>query len=182
MIAVPVFSGGVRVAWMVASAHMINMGGLQFGSCSPLATECYQEAIRLPPVRLYRKGEEQHDIWDILRNNIRVPDLVEMDMRALIAGCHVAAEKLIELIGELNDAARFASLAEGMNSLLDAELARAVWVRSRQGTAAPPAGQNGRQSFTNCPANWPWLMAACTSTSRARRPNAAIISIPSRGS
>lgn len=124
MVAQPVFADGVLVAWMVASAHMIDMGGLQFGSFSPLATECFQEAIRLPPVRLYRAGEEQRDIWAVLRNNIRVPDLVEMDLRALIAGCHVAGEKLVALVDELGGTARFLHLAGGMDGLLDAELDR----------------------------------------------------------
>lgn len=124
MVARPVFADGVLVAWAIASAHMIDMGGLQFGSFSPLATDCYQEAIRMPPVRLYRAGVEQTDIWAILRNNIRVPDLVEMDIRALIAGCHVTHEKLVELVAEQGGAARFERLVAGMNALLDAEFAR----------------------------------------------------------
>ncbi len=124
MVAQPVFADGVLVAWAIASAHMIDMGGLQFGSFSPLATDCFQEAIRLPPVRLYRAGVEQTDIWAILRNNIRVPDLVEMDVRALIAGCHVTSEKLVELVAEQGGAGRFERLADGMNALLDAEFAR----------------------------------------------------------
>lgn len=124
MIAQPVFADGTLVAWMVASAHMIDMGGLQFGSFSPLATECFQEAIRMPPVRLYRRGEEQRDIWQILRNNIRVPDLVEMDLRALIAGCHVAGEKLTGLVAELGGSSRFTRLVDGMDRLLDAEFDR----------------------------------------------------------
>ena len=60
------------------------------GSWAPAATECYQEAIRFPPVRLFRAGVEEADVFAILRNNVRLSALVEMDLRALVAGCHVA--------------------------------------------------------------------------------------------
>jgi len=58
------------------------MGGMAFGSWAPAATECYQEALRLPPVRLFKAGVEQRDIWAIVRNNIRVSHLVEMTFAA----------------------------------------------------------------------------------------------------
>jgi N-methylhydantoinase B len=131
----PVFVDGELVAWIAASAHVIDVGGMTFGSWAPDATECFQEAVRFPPVRLFRAGEEQHDVWAVILNNVRLPQLVEMDVRGLIAGCHVAAEKLaaivarlgteafVETAADLNDATervlrdRIARLAEGAYSL-----------------------------------------------------------------
>jgi N-methylhydantoinase B len=95
LIQLPVFAGDVLIAWVVNSGHMLDMGGLTFGSWSPDAIDCYQEALRLPPVRLFRAGDEQRDVWDIIRNNVRVPDIVEMDLRSLVAGCYVARDKLV---------------------------------------------------------------------------------------
>ena len=90
----PIFRDGVLIAWVANSGHMIDVGGMTFGSWSPAATECFQEALRLPPVRLFRSGVEEQDIWAILRNNVRVPSLVEMDIRSLVAGCQVVHDKL----------------------------------------------------------------------------------------
>ena len=82
LVQLPVFAGDRLIAWVVNSGHMLDMGGLTFGSWSPEAIDCYQEALRLPPVRLFRAGKEQSDVWDIIRNNVRVPDIVEMDCAA----------------------------------------------------------------------------------------------------
>lgn len=101
----PVFVDGERVAWVALAAHMMDMGGMVPGSSAVKATECYQEALRLPPVRLIRQGEECDDVWNIMRINIRSSDLIEMDMRSLVIGGAVAEAKLIELIGEMGIAA-----------------------------------------------------------------------------
>lgn len=97
----PVFVDGQRVAWVALAAHMMDMGGMVPGSSATAATECYQEALRLPPVRLIRQGEECADIWNIMRINIRSSDLIEMDMRSLVIGGAVAEGKLVELIGDM---------------------------------------------------------------------------------
>ncbi|WP_370617741.1 hydantoinase B/oxoprolinase family protein [Mumia qirimensis] len=97
LVQVPVFVDGAVVAWVVNSGHLMDMGGMVFGSWTPEATDCFQESLRMPPVRLFRAGEEQRDVWQILRTNVRVPDLVEMDLRSLVAGCMVAKNKLAEI-------------------------------------------------------------------------------------
>jgi len=94
----PVFVQGELVGWIASMAHLMDVGGMVFGSFAPHATECIQEAIRMPPVRLFRKGVEQDDIWTMFLNNVRISSLVEMDLRALVAGCHVSKEKLIGLV------------------------------------------------------------------------------------
>lgn len=101
----PIFVKGERVAWVALAAHMMDMGGMVPGSSAAAATECYQEALRLPPVRLYRAHEECADVWNILRINIRSSDLVEMDMRSLVIGGAVAEAKLAETVAEMGFAA-----------------------------------------------------------------------------
>lgn len=97
----PVFVDGRMVAWVALTAHMMDMGGMVPGSSAVAATECYQEALRLPPVRLIRRHEEVKDIWNIIGINIRSADYVEMDIRSLVIGGTVAARKLEELVGEM---------------------------------------------------------------------------------
>jgi N-methylhydantoinase B len=95
---VPVFADGKLAAWVGTSAHMVDMGGMVPGSFSTAATEVYQEAFRVPPVRLYRAGVEQEDIWAILRNNVRMASIVEMDMRSLISGANVVRDQLAKIV------------------------------------------------------------------------------------
>jgi N-methylhydantoinase B len=105
MVQRPIFASGELVAWVALSAHMMDMGGMAPGSFAPAATECYQEALRLPPVRLFAAGVEASDIWDIVLNNVRLPDLIGMDLRSLVAGAHVAADQLSSVVDamELDD-------------------------------------------------------------------------------
>ena len=97
----PVFVDGRRVAWVALTAHMMDMGGMVPGSSAVNATECFQEALRLPPVRLIRQGKEVADIWNILRINIRSADLVEMDVRSLVIGADVASKKIARMVADL---------------------------------------------------------------------------------
>ena len=89
------------MAWAALSAHLIDMGGMAMGSFAPAATDCYQEALRIPPVRILRQGVEVSDVWDIFRINVRLDVLVEMDLRGLVAGGNVAHDKVVALASTL---------------------------------------------------------------------------------
>src|SRR5438128_1658527 len=93
----PVFRGRTRIGWASTSGHMIDMGGLVPGSFAPSARECYQEGVRIPPVRILRRGVPVDDVWRLLLNNVRQRATVETDLKSLVAGTHVAAEKVLEL-------------------------------------------------------------------------------------
>jgi len=94
----PAFVDGELVGWVAVSAHMMDMGGMTPGSLSPHATECFQEALRFPPVRLLRQGVEEAGVWAILRINVRNSALIEADLRALVVGCNVAVAKIEEAV------------------------------------------------------------------------------------
>jgi N-methylhydantoinase B len=109
----PVFCEGRRIAWVALAAHMMDMGGMVPGSSAVNATECYQEALRLPPVRLIRQHIECEDIWNIFRINVRSSDLIEMDMRSLVIGAGVADAKIAELVREM-DLGTFQSASDAL--------------------------------------------------------------------
>ncbi len=121
----PAFVDGKLVAWVAVSAHMMDMGGMTPGSLSPQATECYQEALRFPPVRLLRQGVEERDIWSILRINVRSSALIEADLRALVVGCNVAVEKIEEAVAALGTA-RFMTSTEALEQATARALATRV--------------------------------------------------------
>ena len=125
MVQRPIFLGEQLIAWVVMSAHMMDVGGMVAGSFAPAATECYQEALRLPPVRLFRGGVEEADVWAIIRNNIRLAELVEMDLRSLVAGCHVAAEKIVDVL-EAMGADAFVEGIRTIRDLTEAEMRRRI--------------------------------------------------------
>ena len=129
MIQRPVFLHGQLIAWVVMSAHMMDVGGMVAGSFAPMATECFQEALRLPPVRLFRQGVEVTEVWDIFRNNVRVAALVEMDMRSLVAGCHVAQEKLMGVVDSMGVDV-FVDSIQIIRDLSEAEMRRRIGLLS----------------------------------------------------
>jgi N-methylhydantoinase B len=125
MIQQPIFHEGDLIGWVGLSAHMMDMGGMVVGSFAPQATECYQEGIRCPAVRLFRRGEEMTDVWDILINNIRMSDIVEMDLRGLVAGCHSAQEQVVALVDGIGRE-RFVESLRAIRELTEAEMRRRI--------------------------------------------------------
>ena len=121
----PIFAEGHLIAWAGASAHMMDMGGAVFGSFSTTATECYQEALRFPPVRISRRGEDQTDIWSMIRTNVRLPDLIELDIRALISATHVCRERILDLTSQYGYAMFRAAAAELLDRT-EAEMRRRI--------------------------------------------------------
>lgn len=121
----PVFVDGRLVAWVANAGHMMDMGGMAFGSWAPAATECYQEALRLPPVRIFDRGVERSDIWAIIRNNIRVSAMVEMDLRSLVAGCQAAHDKIVAIARQLG-VDRFVEGCAALNASTEAEMRRRI--------------------------------------------------------
>jgi N-methylhydantoinase B len=125
MVQRPIFYDDRLIAWVVVSAHLMDVGGMVVGSFAPMATECYQEGFRCPPVRLFRGGEEVTEVFDLLRNNVRMSQLVEMDLRGLVAGCHFAHERfaaVVESVGE----ARFVESLRAIRDLTEAEMRRRI--------------------------------------------------------
>lgn len=121
----PAFVADRLVAWVAVSAHMMDVGGMAPGSFAPNATECYQEALRLPPVRLLDAGREAGDVWSIIRNNIRLAQLVEADLRALVVGCNVAVEKIEEVVTQMGSE-EFALATKALIVAMEQELRRRV--------------------------------------------------------
>jgi N-methylhydantoinase B len=121
----PAFVDGKLAGWVAVSAHMMDMGGMTPGSLSPQAVECYQEALRFPPVRLLRQGVEENDVWAILRTNVRSAALIEADLRALVVGCNVAVSKIEVAVSELGTE-RFAAATALLERATHDALARRV--------------------------------------------------------
>jgi len=77
-------------------AHHADIGGAAPGSI-PLATEIYQEGLRVPPVRLVRRGVLQDDILGLFLANTRVTDERRGDLLAQLAALRLGDRRLREL-------------------------------------------------------------------------------------
>ena len=93
----PIFVGDQLVAWSATKGHMADIGGAVRGGYNPGATEVWQEALRIPAVKVIEGGKLRQDVWDLIFANIRL-DIVEEDMRAEIGACTVGERRLIALI------------------------------------------------------------------------------------
>ncbi len=93
----PVYLGRRRVGYVANRAHHADIGGMSPGSM-PLATEIYQEGLRLPPVRLVAGGDIDRDVLALFLANTRVAEERRGDLLAQVAALHVGAKRLAELI------------------------------------------------------------------------------------
>jgi N-methylhydantoinase B len=82
--------------YVASRAHHADVGGAYPGSMG-LCREIYQEGVRIPPVKLMRKGEMDRDVLAMLLNNVRTPEEREGDLGAQIAACHTGAERVREV-------------------------------------------------------------------------------------
>ena len=94
----PVFRGDERVAFAVSTAHHLDLGGRLPGSSACDNTEIFQEGLRIPWLKLYRRGEPDESLFTLLRANVRVPHMTIGDLRAQLAACHMGERAIHELI------------------------------------------------------------------------------------
>src|SRR5437867_1097556 len=97
-ITAPVFHGQALVDFVVNCAHQVDVGGAAAGSQSVEGmTEFYQEGIRVLPTKLWRGGEMNREVMRLISGNVRVPDIVEGDLKAMRNAARVGERRLLEL-------------------------------------------------------------------------------------
>jgi len=96
----PVFVGRELVAFVANIAHQLDMGGAVPGGVAGGLTEIYQEGLRIPFVKLYCKGEEDQQIFDIISSNIRIPEKTMEDLRAQAATTMVGVKRVKALVNK----------------------------------------------------------------------------------
>lgn len=94
----PVYIENERVAIVANIAHQLDMGGAVPGGVAGGLTEIYQEGLRIPFVKLYRKGREDQQIFDMISSNIRIPEKTMEDFKAQAATIFVGVKKVRALV------------------------------------------------------------------------------------
>jgi N-methylhydantoinase B len=115
LVIMPIHHDGRLVAWGAMFGHMTDVGGKVPGSLPTDASSIFEEGMRLPPVKLYRKGVLQDDILKIATHQSRMPEWYRADLIAIVAACRVAARRLVEMCERFGDD----QINSAMNDLLD---------------------------------------------------------------
>jgi N-methylhydantoinase B len=100
----PIFHDGEIIAWAGVMAHETDMGGMNFASWCPDATEVWQEGLRIPAVKLVDRGELRDDVLEMILAATRLPAALGLDIRAFIATLNVANSRLQSLFARYGSA------------------------------------------------------------------------------
>jgi N-methylhydantoinase B len=103
IVLVPIFKDGRHIAWSAMFGHMSDNGGMVPGSIPIKAETIFQEGIRIPPTKLYKKGVLQEDILELILHNVRTPQWNRFDLNALVAACKTAARRCVEIANRFGD-------------------------------------------------------------------------------
>ncbi|MFN7120507.1 MAG: hydantoinase B/oxoprolinase family protein [Hydrogenophaga sp.] len=108
----PCFRNGQLFCFLASAAHWHDVGGAVPGNYNPAATECWQEAVQIPPVRILRAGVLDDDVLAILRANTRLPDSLWGDLNGQLAALELGARRLDGLLDEYTEATVAQALVE----------------------------------------------------------------------
>ncbi|MFN3550177.1 MAG: hydantoinase B/oxoprolinase family protein [Mesorhizobium sp.] len=110
--AMPVWRGGKIFCWLSNTGHWPDIGGSVPGGFSASATAVEQEGLRLPPVKLFKKGRLDPEVHAIIASNIRIADQRIGDIKAQAAALMVGAERLAGILDRYGDDTITAAIAE----------------------------------------------------------------------
>lgn len=122
----PFYRNGEIFCWLSNTGHWPDTGGAVPGGFSASATSVEQEGLRLPPVRLFKQGVMDKEIYAIICSNIRVADQRIGDVKAQAAALMVGEDRLNALLDRYGDDVVRGAIAElrtraeaQMRSLID---------------------------------------------------------------
>ena len=111
----PIFDGNEMRSIVANRAHHADVGGIAPGSVSGNTNEIFQEGVRIPPIKLWRRGELNQEAYQLLMANVRTPIERDGDMRSQYASNETARIRLEALAERLG----WEFILEAMNELLE---------------------------------------------------------------
>jgi len=111
----PYYHEGQLFCYLASVGHWHDVGGAVPGNYNPAATDAFQEAFILPPVRLAKAGVIQTDIIDILMRNTRLPQSAQGDLNGQLGALDLGVKRMDELLAEYGAA----TVSAGLDALQD---------------------------------------------------------------
>ena len=103
LVLLPVYKDGRLIAYTSMFGHQSDIGGMVAGSMPIDATSIFQEGVRIPPVKIWKKGVYNEDLIKLIMHQTRTPEWCTADLNALIASCRVASRRVIEMCERFGD-------------------------------------------------------------------------------
>jgi N-methylhydantoinase B len=94
LVLVPIFFDGELVGWSSMFGHQMDAGGPLAGSLPTGAKTVFGEGLRIPPIKVYKKGKPVEDVIGLILNNVRMPEMSKADLMGIIAGCRTAENRV----------------------------------------------------------------------------------------
>lgn len=111
----PVFHEGKIACFVVGHIHNTDVGGAVPASLSRSLSEIEQEGLRIPPVKLVRKGRLDPFIIDMMKANVRMPEQNIGDLHAQIASVNIGERKMQEIVARFG----FDDFLDGVRQIFD---------------------------------------------------------------
>ncbi len=121
----PIFAEGEIQAYAVALAHWADVGGARPGSYVPDARDCWQEGLRIPPLRVFTRDGVDREKIDMILANVRGAEEREGDILAQMAATYAADERLQEVFSRY-PAATVQAAIDNLHDQSEAEMRAAI--------------------------------------------------------
>ena len=92
----PVFAGGRLLGFLANMAHHVDVGGSSPASLG-VSRELFQEGIIIPPTRVATGGKVDHNVLNLLLENVRARRETNGDLRAQLSANFVGEKRMAEL-------------------------------------------------------------------------------------
>jgi 5-oxoprolinase (ATP-hydrolysing)/N-methylhydantoinase A len=124
-IVTPVFNGEKLVGHIGAIGHVSDIGGTKRAG---FAREIYEEGLRIPPMKLFRAGVRNDDLFSLVEENVRESHKVIGDIMGLVGASAVAAGSLVKLLDEygLSDLTAFGQIVQGRSEAAMRKVIRSI--------------------------------------------------------
>lgn len=96
----PYYYQGELFCFLASVGHWHDVGGAVPGNYNPAATDVFQEAMVIPPVKLSQAGTVNQDIVDILLRNTRLPQSAQGDLNGQLSALDLGVNRMNELLDE----------------------------------------------------------------------------------
>ena len=110
--AMPFWRDGRILCWLSNTGHWPDTGGAVPGGFSASAMSAEQEGLRLPPVKLFKRGQMDTELWQVICSNIRVSEQRIGDVKAQASALLVGADRLAALMDRYGDETVAQAIAE----------------------------------------------------------------------
>ena len=90
----PVFWKGKHVLWIANKAHQQDTGGGAPGGYNPAAIDVFAEGLRIPPIKIFDKGEERKDVLNLVMTNVRIPETQRGDLLSMIGSARIGERRI----------------------------------------------------------------------------------------